>query len=225
MSRNHPGRSQNGQEWSRRVLEGSGRFHKFPDSTICAPPPLALGGNPSQGGWPKLGGGGATCGEESSLDPDSPIGRTPLHPLFRPRGLLATYIMRGGGGGATHLIPKAPAPPSLPLNPVAPQLDPGLDAVLDRNPLGFFSSSFLGGVLLWMAERFWIAATVCVDTGRGIITLFLLRGTSSSSSSEICSRELLEGFIRGIDRGTDHEMHHEIYIHPLHKLFFYCNYW
>src|SRR3954463_4080445 len=106
--------------------------------------------------------------------------------------------MRGGGGGAAHLIPKAYAPPSLPLNPVAPLLDPGLDVVLDQNPLGFSPSSFLGGVLLWTAERCWIAATGCVDTDRGIITLILLRGaSSSSSSSEICSRELIEGFVCG----------------------------
>src|SRR3954471_9667327 len=104
--------------------------------------------------------------------------------------------MSGGGGGAAHLIPKAYAPPSLPLNPVAPQLDPGLDVVLDRNLLGFSPSSFLGGVLLWTAERCWIAAMGCVDTNSGIVTLILLRGTSSSSSSEICLRELLEGFVR-----------------------------
>src|SRR3954463_7847928 len=30
---------------------------------------------------------------------------------LRPKGLLATYIMRGGGGGATH---KSPAPPGSP---------------------------------------------------------------------------------------------------------------
>ena len=128
-------------------------------------------------------------------------------------------------GGATHLIPKAYTPPSLPLNPDAPQLDPGLDAVLDRNPSGFSSSSFLGGVLLWTAEPCWIAAMGCVDTGRGIIILILLRGTSSSSSSEICSRELLEGLVRGADRGTVRETHHEIYFHPLHQLFFRYNRW
>ena len=121
--------------------------------------------------------------------------------------------MRGGGGGRNTSNPKAYAPPSLPLNPVAPQLDPGLDVVLDRNPLGFSSSSFLSDVLLWTAERYWIAATGCVDTGRGIITLILLRGASSSSSSEICSRELLEGLVRGTDRGTVRETFHEIYFH------------
>ena len=86
--------------------------------------------------------------------------------------------------GAQHISnPKAYAPPSLPLIPVAPQLDPGLDAVVDRNPLGFSPSSFLGGVLLWTVERCWIATMVCVDTGRGIITLILLRGASSSRRS------------------------------------------
>ena len=86
--------------------------------------------------------------------------------------------------GAQHTSnPKAYVPPSLPLNPIAPQLDLGLDAILDRNPLGFSPSSFLGGVLLWTAERCWIAATGCVDTSRGIITLILLRGASSSRRS------------------------------------------
>src|SRR3954469_1891924 len=117
--------------------------------------------------------------------------------------------MRGRGGEATHIKPQGLCATPLPLNPVAPQLDPGLDAVLHRNPLGFSPSSFLGGVLIWTAECYWIAATGCVDTGRGIITLILLRGASSSSSSpEICSRELLEGLVRWINRGTDHETHH-----------------
>src|SRR4051812_35371855 len=49
----------------------------------------------------------------------------------------------------------------------APQLDPGLDVVLDRNPLGFSPSSFLGDVLLWTEEHCWIAATGCVDTNGG----------------------------------------------------------
>ena len=106
-------------------------------------------------------------------------------------------------------------PPS-PLIPVAPQLDPGLDVVLDRNPLGFSPSSFLGGVLLWTAERCWIAATGCVDTGRGIITLILLRGPSSSSRRSVrgtcswdrsrdCSWEIYFDYFhydRATDRGT-----------------------
>src|ERR1041385_5131400 len=65
-----------GRSW--KVPESFGRFHKFPDSTICAPPPLALGGKAPQGGWPKYGGGGALLGEESSLDSHSPVGRTPF---------------------------------------------------------------------------------------------------------------------------------------------------
>src|SRR4051812_32680692 len=132
--------------------------------------------------------------------------------------------MKGRGWGSKHIKPKGLCATPLPLKPVAPQLDPGLDDVLNWNPSGFSPSSFLGGVLLWMAERCWIAATGCVDTGRGIITLILCRGTSSSSS-EICSRELLEGFVRGIDRGMDRETHHEIYSHTLHQLFFRCNRW
>jgi hypothetical protein len=93
--------------------------------------------------------------------------------------------------GAQHRSnPKAYAPPSLPLNPVAPQLDPGLDVVLDRNPLGFSPSSFLGGVHLWTAERCWIAATGCVDTNGGVVPSTLLRGA--------CSWDLSVG----LDRGT-----------------------
>src|ERR1041384_7296537 len=100
--------------------------------------------------------------------------------------------MRGGGGVQHTSNPKAYAPPSLPLNPVAPQLDPGLDTVLNRNPLGFSPSSFLGGVLLWTAERCWIAATGCVDIGRGIITL-IISSSSFFFFSEICSRDLFVG--------------------------------
>ena len=55
-SQNHPGRSQNCREWPQRVLEGSGRFQKFLDSTIGAQTPLALGGKAPQGGWPKFEG-------------------------------------------------------------------------------------------------------------------------------------------------------------------------
>ena len=93
--------------------------------------------------------------------------------------------MRGRGGGAARSIPKAYAPPSLPLNPVAPQLDPSLDVVLDRNPLGFSPSNFLGGILLWTAERCWIAATGCVDTNRGVVP------------STLSSRSLFVGLVRG----------------------------
>src|SRR4051812_16500561 len=77
MSRNHPRMVENGPDGSWKVLEASGRFHKFSDSTVCAPPPLALGGKAPPGGWPKLG-GGATGGEESSFDSHSPVGRTPF---------------------------------------------------------------------------------------------------------------------------------------------------
>ena len=93
--------------------------------------------------------------------------------------------MWGRGKGRTRSIPKAPAPSSLPLNPVAPLLDPGLDAVLDRNPLGFSPSSFLSGVLLWTVERCWIAATGCVDTNRGVVP------------STLSSRSLFVGLVRG----------------------------
>src|SRR3954465_5184404 len=137
--------------------------------------------------------------------------------------------MRGGGGGRNTSNTKACAPPSLPLNPVAPQLDPGLDVVLDRNPLGFSPSSFLGGVHLWTAERCWIAATEHVDTNRGIISLVLLRG--ASSSSEILFEGLARGpcasdgsgcffFLGDLDRGTVCGTIREIYFNELHQLYF-----
>ena len=85
-------------------------------------------------------------------------------------------------------------PPS-PLIPVVPQLEPGLDAVLDRNPLGFSPSSFIGGILLWMAEHCWIAATRCVDTNGGVVPSTLLRGAYSW--------DLLAGLDRGTVRGID----------------------
>src|SRR3954469_15581540 len=131
--------------------------------------------------------------------------------------------MRGRGGEATHIKPQGLCATPLPLNPVAPQLDPGLDAVLNRNPLGFSPSSFLGGVLLWMVERCWIAAMVCVDTGRGIITLILLRGASSSSSQRsvrgTCSWD------RSRDCSWDIYFDYFHYVHPLHQLFFRYNRW
>src|ERR1041384_6225972 len=72
--------------------------------------------------------------------------------LLHPKGLLATYIMRGRGGGCSTTCPQGLCATLPPLNPVAPLLDPGLDAVLDRNPLGFYPSSFLGGVHLSTEE-------------------------------------------------------------------------
>ena len=100
-----------------------------------------------------------------------------------------------GGGGAQHIKPQGLCATPLPLNPVAPQLDPGLDVVLDWNPLGFSPSSFLGGVLLWTAEHCWIAATGCVDTNGGVVPSNLLRGA--------CSWDLLAGLDRGTVQGID----------------------
>ena len=114
MSRNDPGRS-------RKVLEDSGRFRKFLGSTTHYPTPLALGashlgcpGRPRGGGVPRgrnpppggksnspiwqVSGGKVWEVWESKLD--SPP------PLLRPKGLLATYIMRGGGGGVAHIKPQ-----------------------------------------------------------------------------------------------------------------------
>src|SRR4051812_8054053 len=134
MSRNHPERSRNGREWSRRVLEGSGRFHKFSDSTICAPPPLALGGKALQGGWPKFGWWGRHMWKESSLDSDSPVGRTPFEsrspkgtptPLIAPKGPPGHLYKEGKGWGAQHNSTLAPCATLPSLNPVSPLLDPG----------------------------------------------------------------------------------------------------
>src|SRR4051794_27653334 len=101
----------------------------------------------------------------------------------------------GRGKGCSKSNHKAYAPPSLLLNLVAPLLDPGLDVVLDRNPLGFSPSSFLGGVLLWTRERCWIAAMGCVDTNGGVVPSTLLRGA--------CSWDLSAGLDRGTVRGID----------------------
>src|SRR3954471_12041853 len=158
------------------------------------PTTLSLGGQGTPRGLAEIWVVGAHMWEESSLDSHSPMGRfpfgrrsprgTPPAPIA-PQGPPGHLYNEGRGWGRNTSNPKAYVPPSLPLNPVAPQLDPGLDVVLNRNPLGFSPSSFLGGVLLWTAERCWIAATGCVDTGRGSITLILLRGASSSSRRSV----------------------------------------
>src|ERR1041385_2882175 len=198
MSRNDPGRS-------RKVLEASGWFQKFPGSTTNYPTPLALGVQPPRLPWPAKG-WGRTKGEESSSRWEVQLSNMAGFlweglgglgvqvglptPLLRPKGLLATYIMWGRGGGRNTTCPQGLCATLPPLNPVAPLLDPGLDAVLDRNLLGFSPSSFLGGVHLWTAERCWIAATGCVDTNGGVVPSTLLRGP--------CSWDLSVG----LDRGT-----------------------
>src|SRR4051812_47926119 len=92
-------------------------FHKFPDSTICTPPLLYFGFKEPQGGWPKLGGGGATCGEESSLDSDSPIGRTSFGsrsprgaptPLISAKGPPGHLYNEGRGWGRSTTDPQGP---------------------------------------------------------------------------------------------------------------------
>ena len=105
MSRNDP-------ERSRKVLEASGTFRKFPGSTTHYSTPLALGGKPPRLPWPAKG-WGRTKGEESSSRWEVQLSNMAgfrweglgvqvglSTPLLRPKGLLATYIMRGGGGGA-----------------------------------------------------------------------------------------------------------------------------
>src|SRR3954466_8948577 len=188
-------------------MEGSGRFRAVPPTPLRPWPwgasHLGCPGRPR--GW------GRTKGKESppggkSNSPiwqvsggkvwevwESKLDSPP--PLLRPKGLLSTYIMRGGGGGRNTTCPQGLCATLPPLNPVAPQLDPGLDAVLDRNPLGFSPSSFLGGVNLWTAEHCWIAATGCVDTNGGVVPSTLLQGA--------CSWDLSVGLDRGTVRGID----------------------
>src|ERR1041385_8940287 len=133
-------------------MEGSRRFRAVPPTPLRPWPwgasHLGCPGRPR--GWgaprgrkPPPGGNTKThygrfpvgrCGKvwkawESKLD--SPP------PLLRPKGLLATYIMWGRGGGRCTTCPQGLCATLPPLNPVAPLLDPSLDAVLDRNPLGF----------------------------------------------------------------------------------------
>src|SRR4051812_32476742 len=93
--------AENGPGGSWKVLEAYGRFHKFMDSTICAPPPLALGGKAPQGGWPKFGWWGRHMWEESSLDSDSPVGRTPT-PLIAPKGPPGHLYKEGQRWGAQN---------------------------------------------------------------------------------------------------------------------------
>src|SRR4051812_11949403 len=203
------GMSRNGPGMSRKVLEASRRSWKVPGSTTHSLAPLALGGKPPRLPWPAKE-VGAHQGEGILLQvgiPKPKYGRFPVGrcwkvwevweskldsppPLLRPKGLLATYIMWGRGGGRNTTCPQGLCATLPPLNPVALQLDPGLDAVLDRNPLGFSPSSFLGGVHLWTVERCWIAATGCVDTNGGVVPSTLLRGA--------CSWDLSVG----LDRGT-----------------------
>src|SRR4051812_40333827 len=129
MSRNSPGRS-------RKVLEASRRFRKVPGSTTHSHAPLALGGKPPRLPWPAKE-VGAHQGEGILLQVGIPkpkygrfpVGRcgkvrevweskldSPPH-ILRPKGLLATYIMRGWGGGAAHIKTQrlcATLPPSKP---------------------------------------------------------------------------------------------------------------
>src|SRR3954468_11044149 len=183
-------------------MEGSGRFRAVPPTPLRPYPwgasHLGCLGRPRRWGRTKgkesppggksnspiwqVSGGKVWEVWESKLD--SPP------PLLRPKGLLATYIMWGRGGGCSTTCPQGLCATLPPLNPVAPLLDPGLDAVLDRNPLGFSPSSFLGGIHLWTAERCWISATGCVDTNGGVVPSTLLRGA--------CSWDLSVG----LDRGT-----------------------
>src|SRR3954467_4613001 len=111
-------------------------------------------------------------------------------PLIAPQGPLGHLYNVGEGWGRSTTCTQGLCATLPPLNPVAPQLDPGLDAVLDRNPLGFSPSSFLGGVHLWTAEHCCISATGCVDTNGGVVPSTLLRGA--------CSWDLSVG----LDRGT-----------------------
>src|SRR3954465_8779873 len=203
------GMSRNGPGMSRKVLEASRRSWKVPGITTHSPAPLALGGKPPRLPWPAKG-WGRTKGKESPSrwDFQNPLWQVsggkvwggleglgvqvglPNLLELRPRPLGHLYKVSQGWGKTQTTCPQGLCATLPPLNPVAPLLDPGLDAVLDRNPLGFSPSSFLGGVHLWTAERCWISATGCVDTNGGVVPLTLLRGA--------CSWDLSVG----LDRGT-----------------------
>src|ERR1043165_4698416 len=108
MSRNGPG-------MSRKVLEASRRFRKVPGSTTHYPTPLALGAShlgcpKSSKGWGgrNMGGILLQVGLQSSLEEDSPVGRTPFgsrspigtpHLLGRPRQPLGHLYNEGRGKG------------------------------------------------------------------------------------------------------------------------------
>src|ERR1041385_2030012 len=180
-------------------MEGSGRFRAVPPTPLRPYPwgasHLGCPGRPR--------GGGRTKGKESPSrwEYQNPLWQVsggkvwegleglgvqvglPILLGLRPRPPGHLYKVSQGEGEKHTINPQGLCATLPPLNPVAPLLDPGLDAVLDRNPLGFSPSSFLGGVHLWTEERCWIAATGCVDTGRGIITLIILRGASSPRRS------------------------------------------
>src|ERR1041384_5248786 len=87
-----------GESW--KVLEASERFHKVPDSTICTPPPLDLGGKAPHRGWPKFG----PSPIRTRL---SKVGRTP-----HKEGVLGESFPTKGGvrKDSTPLI-SAKAPP------------------------------------------------------------------------------------------------------------------
>src|SRR4051812_29764904 len=202
------GMSQNGPRRSWKLLEAHGRFWKVPGSTTHSPAPLALGGKPPRLPWPAKG-WGRTKGKEfpSRWEYQNPLWQVsggkvwkgleglgvqvglPILLGLRPRPHGHLYKVSQGEGEKHTINPQGLCATLPPLNPVAPLLDPGLDAVLDRNPLGFSPSSFLGGVHLWTAERCWIAATGCVDTNGGVVPSTLLRGA--------CSWDLSVGLYRG----------------------------
>src|SRR3954469_13796557 len=112
-----------GRSW--KVLEASRRFHKFPDSTICAPPPLALGGKAPHRGWTKfvpspirtrLSKVGRTPHKEGVLGESFPTKGGVLeglhHPQISAKGPPGYLYNEGRGWGRNTLNPKAYAPPS-----------------------------------------------------------------------------------------------------------------
>src|SRR4051812_46224080 len=101
------------------------------------PTSLSLGGKAPQGGWPKSGWGGATCGEESSFDSNSPVGRIPFGsrsprgtptPLGRPRRPPVLLYNEGQGWGHSNNSPLRPPCPGFAR---CSTLDLDLDSVLD----------------------------------------------------------------------------------------------
>src|SRR3954463_14609799 len=102
MSRNDPGRS-----W--KLLEGSGQYHSLPHAPSLGGKPPMLPQVVRGVGGRNMGGILLQVGLQSSLEEDSPVGRTPFgsrspkgtpHLLGRPRQPLGHLYNEGEGQGA-----------------------------------------------------------------------------------------------------------------------------
>src|ERR1041385_3015573 len=115
--------AENGPGGSWKVMEGSRSFRKVPQGSgqyHMRPTTLRLGGLGSPRGLAEIWVVGAPHVGGVLLGLTLPSGKVSLweesqgdctNPYCAPRGLLVTYMMRGGVGGVAHLIPKAYAPP------------------------------------------------------------------------------------------------------------------